>query len=67
MDTLDLDERYRAPLEYYCAVTRYTFYAEANDCKKAVDLRVQTVEWRDVADWAVPAEDLPPEDRPAEE
>jgi hypothetical protein len=67
MAALDLDEQYREQLEYFCAEMRYTFYAEANDCEKAVDLRVQTVEWSDVADWDVPTEDLPPEDRPAEE
>jgi hypothetical protein len=67
MDTLNLDDQYHGQVDYFCAEMRYTFYAEANDCEKAVDLRVQTVEWSDVADWEVPAEDLPPEDRPVEE
>jgi hypothetical protein len=62
MSTLALAEEYRAQVEYYCAVTRYTLYAEANDCEKAGDLRVQTVEWSDVADWEVPAEDVPSEE-----
>jgi hypothetical protein len=61
MDALDLDDRFRSQVEYFCAVTRYSFYAEANDCEKAVDLRVQTVDWADVADWDVPAEDRPSE------
>jgi hypothetical protein len=67
MAALDLDAQYRGQVDYFCAVTRYTFDAEANDCEKAVDLHVQTVEWSDVADWDVPAEDLPPEDRPTEQ
>jgi hypothetical protein len=67
MDALDLAEEARDQLEYFCAVTRYSFYAEMNDCEKAVDLRVQTVEWSDVAEWEVPVEDLPPEDRPTED
>jgi hypothetical protein len=66
METFDLDERFRPQAEHFCAVTRYSFYAEANDCEKAVDLRVQTVEWDDVTDWDVPIENLPPEDHSAE-
>jgi hypothetical protein len=64
MRALDLDEEARGQLEYFCAVTRYTQYAERNDCEKAVDLRVQTVEWSDVADWDVPATDVPSEQEP---
>jgi hypothetical protein len=66
MEKFDLDERFRPQAEHFCAVTRYSFYAEANNCEKAVDLRVQTVEWSDVADWEVPETDLPPEDRLSE-
>jgi hypothetical protein len=62
MDALGLDERCRRQLEYFCAVTRYSLSTERNDCEKAEDLRVQTVEWTDVADWDVPAEDCPPEE-----
>ncbi|MFC6965063.1 hypothetical protein ACFQL7_28015 [Halocatena marina] len=61
MRELDLDSAYRAQVEYFCTVTRYTLYAEMNDCEKGVDLRLQTVEWADVAEWEVPAEDRPPE------
>jgi hypothetical protein len=32
-----------------------------------MDLRVQIIEWSDVADWKVPAKDLLPEDRPPAE
>jgi hypothetical protein len=67
MDALALAEQYRVQVEHHCAVTRYSLYAEANDCEKAEDLRVQTVDWADVADWDVPAEDLPSENRPDEE
>jgi hypothetical protein len=67
MDALDLDDETRGQLEYFCAVTRYTQYAERNDCEKAVDLRVQTVEWSDIAEWDVPVAALPPDDRPSEE
>jgi hypothetical protein len=46
--------QYRGQVDPFCVEMRYTFDAEANDCEKAVDLRVQTVEWSDDADWDVP-------------
>ncbi|WP_248910554.1 hypothetical protein [Halocatena marina] len=61
MRELDLDSTYRAQVEHFCVVTRYSLFAEANDCEKGEDLRLQTLEWSDVADWEIPAEDLPPE------
>lgn len=61
MRELDLDSAYRAQVEYFCAVTRYSLYAEMNNCEKGADLRLQTVEWADVTDWEVPAEDRSPE------
>lgn len=62
MTALDLAAEYRAQLEHYCAVTRYSIYAESTDCEKDEDLRLQTVEWADVADWEVSAENLPSTD-----
>ncbi len=62
MRELALDSTYRAQVEHFCAVTRYTLYAEENDCEKDEDLRLQTVAWADVADWEVSAEDLPRND-----
>lgn len=61
MVVLDLPSASREQVKYFCAVTRYTLYATNNDCEKSVDLRVQTVEWSDVADWEIPAVDVPPE------
>jgi hypothetical protein len=58
MQALDFDGRCRAQLKHYRAVTQYTFCAEANDCETAVDLRVQTGEWSDMADWEVSVEDI---------
>lgn len=59
MDALTLAEKYRGQLESFCTVTRYSLYAEMNNCVKGEDLRVQTVEWADVAGWAVPAMAVP--------
>lgn len=61
MDTLGLPATSRESVEYFCAITRYMLSAEANDCEKGVDLRVQTVEWSDVAEWEIPAAAVPPE------
>lgn len=48
----DLDESRRPQVEHFLAVTRYTLFkdVEGND---ADDLRHDTVEWADVADWEV--------------
>jgi hypothetical protein len=48
----DLDESWRAQVEHYLAVTRYTMFKndEGND---ADGLRWDTVGWSDVAEWDV--------------
>ena len=56
LDACNLPEARRPQVEYYLADTRYTMFkhVEGND---AEDLRWDTVEWADVADWTIPESD----------
>lgn len=52
LDAADLNESRREQVEHYLAVTRYTMFKnEVGD--DASDLRLNRIEWDDVADWDV--------------
>lgn len=59
MRELGVDEQYRAQLEYYCTVTRYTLFRDEDGCELPEDVHLKTVTWADVADWELPAEECP--------
>lgn len=59
MTGLGLDKQYRTQLEYYCAVTRYTLFRDAEGCELPEDVHLETVTRADIADWEIPDENRP--------
>lgn len=54
MESVGVDEQHREQVKYYCAVTWDFRYGGNEGCEIPSDVRPDTVEWNDVADWDVP-------------